>query len=472
MAERQLVVSLFRALYRSARTVEATAPRCEMTRRNAADMVLRGTLAPEALRSQAAVVQRASIACAERGPRAAVRAAFDAGAGDAAVDAALMAVAAADRVAGAAARLAESGAPAAPGATDEETMGFRVARLAGATDDDVAAAEAALDARAAHLRAVLEEIHGDVGEATLFDVLCALDASLFGGSSHPLRPAAGKFDDPRSHRVDVAALGGDDRGALPITLAVVAVAVARRAGLQGVFPVGAEGRFLVGVRGRGVAAAPPPPRLADAAPAPGAPDVGAAYEGDFLAEYGAHGKELVTLSLEGGVLAGVKVSGDDHVPAGETSFACDAAASTRSTGRIRVAGPGFSNPTWRDVDAVAVSRDELVLESRTEPVSLVLRRAAPDPASAVFLDAFGGGRMLTRHQLLRRSRRDAADGDDAEDVAADEAADADPFPAASPLEIGRRMARNLHNAAHRRQDRLDAMIWSHAELDLRAPGTD
>ena len=161
-----------------------------------------------------------------------------------------------------------------------------------------------------------------------------------------------------------------------------------------------------------------------------------------------------------------------QVPAGETSFACDAAASTRSTGRIRVAGPGFSNPTWRDVDAVAVSRDELVLESRTEPVSLVLRRAAPDPASAVFLDAFGGGRMLTRHQLLRRSRRDAADGDDAEDVAADEAADADPFPAASPLEIGRRMARNLHNAAHRRQDRLDAMIWSHAELDLRAPGTD
>ena len=51
-----------------------------------------------------------------------------------------------------------------------------------------------------------------------------------------------------------------------------------------------------------------------------------------------------------------------QVPAGETSFACDAAASTRSTGRIRVAGPGFSNPTWRDVDAVAVSRDELVLE--------------------------------------------------------------------------------------------------------------
>ena len=116
------------------------------------------------------------------------------------------------------------------------------------------------------------------------------------------------------------------------------------------------------------AAAAPPPRLADAAPPPGAPEVGAAYEGDFLAEYGAHGKELVTLSLEDGVLAGVKVSGDDHVPAGETSFACDAAASKRSTGRIRVAGPGFSNPTWRDVDAVAVSRDELVLESRTEPV--------------------------------------------------------------------------------------------------------
>ena len=118
-------------------------------------------------------------------------------------------------------------------------------------------------------------------------------------------------------------------------------------------------------------------------------------------------------------------------------------------------------------------------------MSLVLRRAAPDPASAVFLDAFGGGRMLTRHQLLRRTRKldDDDDDDDTQkktrgddaatpDVADDERLDAAPFPAAPPLEIARRMCRNLHAAAQRRNDRLDAMIWSHAELDFRAPNAD
>ncbi|KAH8095161.1 intracellular chloride channel [Aureococcus anophagefferens] len=274
MAERQLVVSLFRALYRSARTVEATAPRCEMTRRNAADMVLRGTLAPEALRSQAAVVQRASIACAERGPRAAVRAAFDAGAGD-----------------------------AAP---------LRVAA--------------------------------------------------------PAAPAAGKFDD-RGATADVAALGGDDR-ALPITLAVVAV-TSRGARASRASSRGRRGPVPRGAR---VARAAARRRLADA-PAPGAPDVGAAYEGDFLAEYGAHGKELVTLSLEDGVLAGAKVSATTTPPLARRRRATPR---RRSGPRGASASPGrASNPTWRDVDAVAVSRDELVSKSRTEPVSLVLRWRGP-----------------------------------------------------------------------------------------------
>ena len=265
------------------------------------------------------------------------------------------------------------------------------------------------------------------------------------------------------------------------------MAISRRAGLRGVFPVGAQGRFLVGVRGTGVDARDPPPLLDDdgdggrnAKKATLSSDVC----GDYLAEYGTHGKELVTVSRKGERLVGTKVSGDDHVPAGEVSFELDAnEGGATSSGRIRVAGPQFSDPTWRDVDAVAVSRDEFALESRTEPVALVLRRAEPDATSAVFLDAFGGGRMLTRHQLLRRTRKLDDDDDDddtqktrgddaAPDVADDERLDAAPFPAAPPLEIARRMCRNLHAAAQRRNDRLDAMIWSHAELDFRAPNAD
>ena len=73
-----------------------------------------------------------------------------------------------------------------------------------------------------------------------------------------------------------------------------------------------------------------------------------------------------------------------------------------AAGRIRVAEEGFTNAGWRPVNAKAVSANELTLESVDEPVTLVLRRAWPAPDSVVFLDAFGGGRMLTRHQLLRR----------------------------------------------------------------------
>ena len=85
-------------------------------------------------------------------------------------------------------------------------------------------------------------------------------------------------------------------------------------------------------------------------------------------------------------------------------------------------------------------------------------------AGVVFVDPFGGGKLVTRHQLLRRR----ADSDEAlEDLDADEASDAEPFPAALPGEIGRRMCRNLREAASRREDRLEAMVWAHAELDLR-----
>ena len=59
---------------------------------------------------------------------------------------------------------------------------------------------------------------------TLFDVLTALDAALFGGSRKPLQPCIGQFDDVASHRLDADVIAGD-RGALPITLAVAAVAI-------------------------------------------------------------------------------------------------------------------------------------------------------------------------------------------------------------------------------------------------------
>lgn len=447
MSEKVVGRAVMRALLRCARRVEGAQGVWHL-KRNAADVVIRSTNA-----RLPGEMYDCVVACTEVGPRRACRAAFEAARDDDALDRGLRAVRAASEVA----RFAEildrrrsflDGDDSELGRVEAEA--FRVAALAGASDDDIVAARQALTPNFELSRAT-----------SVWDVATKLTGRF---------EAAADFDDPDSHRLDAVAAGA--RG-VPIVVCVATMALARRAGLAShqIVGVGAPGRFLLGLRDVGV-------QRHDG------------LAGDWFAE-----RELFRVTVapasaafwpdrQASLLEAVAVTGDGHVSwrvllgSGER----DLAVGSRRRALLRRTDRS-TRAKWVPATCVVVNQDELAVLDETNDVAVHVRRSAPSShRSVVFMDCYNDGSLYTRAQLLRRDRRQAkyaAPYSPPQQPAArsnqSEEEDDDlqpPLPRASARDIARRMCRNLQAAAKRRGDPLQAMLFAHAELDIATPHDD
>lgn len=70
--------------------------------------------------------------------------------------------------------------------------------------------------------------------------------------------------------------------------------------------------------------------------------------GYWLGEFGANGYELVFVEQEGMSVLASKVTGDVHVPGGQTNFEVELEPDGTGKGRIQLADRGFQHPRWSD----------------------------------------------------------------------------------------------------------------------------
>lgn len=436
-SERMVVLATYRALLRCARTVESTLPASSYLRRNAADVVIRS----KNMNRVPNEMYAASMACAESGPMRAVRAAFEEADEASALDRALDALSSASEVARFAAAMDVR--ISFFGSSDRcdcelariEAAAFRLAYLQGASRVEINAARRKLDEAAGPL---LE----DPPHSTR-DLVLRLRRALPAASGEP------------SHRFDLVASG--EAPGVPIVACVAAMGVARRAGFgkKQIVGIGAQGRFLLALRGVGAAAR---------------------CESGLVDEWyvADHKLDLVRIQIE--------TAGEAVVIGSDGIVSRILLGEDRNDLRIGSSCPALLKSTdgWIPADCLAVGTDEIAVISRS--FALHLRRLRPaDPSSVIFLDCFAGFHLLTRAQLLDRPFKSKEDEyqpparsafapssssrhhyDDHEND--DELAP--PFPKATPIDVARRMSRNLHYVARRRNDVLHAMLYSHVELDI------
>ena len=316
-------------------------------------------------------------------------------------------------------------------AAQVEAAAFRLATALGATTETVEAARCELDRRGKLLSkglAAKSPLESNNTRVSLVDLLEGLQ------EAECLKPAKtirgdGALED--LHRLDSFLVGDAQGRGLPIIAVVAAICVARRTGLPtgALFGVGAPGRFLLGIR-----------------------RVGLLQEEEkddrWFGEYGSHGREILRLkTVTDYPLVAVKITGDDHVPAGEVSWRLlqddtindddddakrsldddddDSNDSDESTDRrttnpdkllvvgqrlkaeLRVADRGFRNARWLEATLVVVSDDEIaIVHSPTLGHALPplhLRRLRPkSPDSVLFVDCLhDAGKVFTRAQLTK-----------------------------------------------------------------------
>lgn len=434
-SERIVMLATYRALLRCARTVESSLPASSYLRRNAADVVIRS----KNMNRVPNEMYAASMACAESGPMRAVRAAFEEADEASALDRALDALSSASEVArfAAAMDVRLSFLDASDRRDCElariEAAAFRLAYLQGASRGEINAARRRLDEAAGLL--LEDPLH------SMRDLVFRLRRAFPAASGEP------------SHRFDRVASG--EAPGVPIAACVAAMGVARRAGFgtKQVVGIGAQGRFLLAVRGVG----------AEARRKRGLVDDW------YIAD---RQLDLVRIRIE--------TAGEAVVVGSDGIMSRILLGEDCTELRIGSSCPALikSEDGWIPADCLAVGTDEIAVIARS--FALYLRRLRPaDPSSVVFLDCFAGFHLHTRTQLLDRPFRSKEDDYKPPAISASSSTSshhhsedhddhelAPPLPKASPLEVARRMSRNLHYVARRRNDVLHAMLYSHVELDI------
>lgn len=81
--------------------------------------------------------------------------------------------------------------------------------------------------------------------------------------------------------------------------------------------------------------------------------------GRWIGDYGPHGPEEVEIVERGDLLVATKITGDPNVPAGEVTFEVRLGW-RRGDGRGRIAGVGFTDPSWVAGRFEFVDRDRFV----------------------------------------------------------------------------------------------------------------
>lgn len=79
--------------------------------------------------------------------------------------------------------------------------------------------------------------------------------------------------------------------------------------------------------------------------------------GEWIGHYRAHFEEVVRIQEIDGLLVAIKVTGDDHVPAGETTWRVNMET---GVGEGQIAGEGFLSPRFIPGRLSILTRDKIV----------------------------------------------------------------------------------------------------------------
>eukprot|EP00656_Telonema_subtile_P039442 TRINITY_DN44550_c0_g1_i1.p1 TRINITY_DN44550_c0_g1~~TRINITY_DN44550_c0_g1_i1.p1 ORF type:complete len:503 (-),score=63.12 TRINITY_DN44550_c0_g1_i1:165-1673(-) len=189
-------------------------------------------------------------------------------------------------------------------------------------------------------------------------------------------------------------------------------------------------------------------------------------QGDWVCSYGAEGPQVVRIFESDSGLQAMKITGDSNVPAGELTWrvTSDKRAegpdgATMMCGEVQLAGHGFTNPVFEEVEVTAWCG----LEGHTDRVevmhpkgkeSLTLSRLGPtDP---LLVNAFTSGTVMTREQCSGFLKH----GNLRKKMASMSATDREQYVA--PVEnrfVFARMARNLEVCYHHAKEVDVSALW-------------
>ena len=190
-------------------------------------------------------------------------------------------------------------------------------------------------------------------------------------------------------------------------------------------------------------------------------------EGDWLCKYGPHGPQLVRVFEHRDGVAAVKITGDEHIPAGELTWQSSTASlhelgcstGKEFVGQIQLAEPGYQRPRFKPAKLKVWcgdnSSDTIQVEHAESNEPLIFSRL--DPEAPLFIDAFNGGAVMSQKECLGllKHRKDCNPMELEQYVAPVE-----------NLVVFVRMARNLQNCYSRDGDQELAAFWGRVALCL------
>ena len=181
--------------------------------------------------------------------------------------------------------------------------------------------------------------------------------------------------------------------------------------------------------------------------------------GLYTASYGSHGPEVIEVRHTNGALTATKVTGDNHVPAGEWSWRADLPSSSilepgaTLDAKVQIAEAGFTNP--REIGGtLKVGDDSSSLVLDMEDDSLVFKRCDAD--ATWYIDPFARGQLLPPDACKTILGRAGLPPEE----------HAKRLEAVPPAMVWARMCRNLTIFSRREGKEEAARFWEGAETGL------